>query len=286
MADLSLDSLTTQLGNLSLTTQSFRFLGQLPLELQYMIIHLTYEPQTIVIGNDFKIGQFPRNTTPVPVALRINHTYRQEALRYFERLQLISWEDSGGKEAMFLRDWPLIYMNFETDNILMCKNPEIAKIAPDEQAAETLYEPSLRFVSHIHPDQRERLRFLFTDLPLDAMPEAECDVHDLLHRLMTAKSPTGLVDTWVPTSDEARSGQNLTAVIEFRNTKMEKFSGLEYTMTRFGGPEAGFVLNVEFLHECPKNVDDKIGRGNILMRMLQNWKDFIILPGQTTKARR
>ena len=96
------------MANMSSTTQGFRFLGKLPLEIQYKIVHFTYEPQTIVIGNDFTIDKIPRNTTHVPIALQINHAYRQEALKHFERLQFISWKDLAGVEATNLEHWPHI----------------------------------------------------------------------------------------------------------------------------------------------------------------------------------
>ncbi|EPE29807.1 hypothetical protein GLAREA_00967 [Glarea lozoyensis ATCC 20868] len=117
----------------SVSQKLFNFSG-LPNELQFAIIHLTYEPQTIVIENAFDPNTVARRKTPTPVALRLNDACRAEALKHYELLKYF------GPPGIDFDRWPRIYINFKTDRIHLVQNPPI-------KLAELFLMPSS---SHFH----------------------------------------------------------------------------------------------------------------------------------------
>jgi hypothetical protein len=104
---------------------SFNF-TKLPIELQLAIIHLTYEPQIVVLETNYQIKTVPRNTTPAPVALHVNRLWREEALKFYE---LLSYEDipelfpNKRVKRLALEKLPRIYMNLATDSITLAPHP-------------------------------------------------------------------------------------------------------------------------------------------------------------------
>ncbi|EPE29808.1 hypothetical protein GLAREA_00968 [Glarea lozoyensis ATCC 20868] len=169
----------------------FRF-TDLPIEIQFKILHLTYEPQKIVIWrihNSFA-GNIPRNLTPAPVALQINHALRMEAMKYYE---LLKYEGPPGKS---FEKWPRIYINMDMDrltlglrsarlntlsNHLVGLTHRVAREAgTSPSTGEPIpltfpkYLPLLSFVNFISADQRRRLIVLFQDLTADLLVEIMC----------------------------------------------------------------------------------------------------------------
>ncbi|EPE29809.1 hypothetical protein GLAREA_00969 [Glarea lozoyensis ATCC 20868] len=99
---------------------------KLPIELQLAIIHLTYEPQIIVLETNYKAITVPRNVTPAPVSLHVNRLWREEALKFYE---LLSYEDipelfpDETTKKLALETLPRVYMNLATDNIKLSPHP-------------------------------------------------------------------------------------------------------------------------------------------------------------------
>jgi hypothetical protein len=91
--------------------QTFNF-SKLPTELRVRIIHLTFQPQTIVVEFNRRNNLercAARKTTPLPVALRIDPECRIECQRYYQVIHLVAEE--GHKK------WPIIYIHPKNDTL-------------------------------------------------------------------------------------------------------------------------------------------------------------------------
>ena len=138
----------------------------LPYELVFKILNLTYQPQVVVI--EFKRHKRPRNKTPVPAALHINHMCRAVAKETYTLLEYNPQKD------IDFETWPRIYMNFDTDHIMLSPHPDYPAFAHDRQTRHQYYgymhgsyppyKALVRFFSFLKAERRKHISILFQDM--------------------------------------------------------------------------------------------------------------------------
>lgn len=151
--------------------------SSLPYELVCQILSLTYQPQVVII--DFKRHKRPRNKTPVPAALHINRMCRKVAKENYTLLEY------NPRKGIDFETWPRIYMNFETDHIMLSFCPDYLRFIHgqltwhltnglliwEEYANIPIFRytpaPSMalvRLASFIKPEHRKQLSIMYPDL--------------------------------------------------------------------------------------------------------------------------